>query len=471
MADGKNLVYNSLELMPISREDILSNIGKIISRQIPIFRMNIENKLVTVPHDRVEHYLGESVAAETEFYIEKDWNTGRTGGRQTAGKSAGENGVRGKIYEAVEEFGKADQTIEHFAAMSVVEREEILDRGIEAVNQIQGPQGLFDMQSIIETVRIVANTFYANYANINDLTETENVTGNPYGIYVKTEWIVQLLIDRFREVKDDYSRYSIIDEISTGSFTIDNMTKGLLWFIGFCLFYNDYIDKGLVTKNIRGDFHERHLRFYKKRLPDMSLSIERIVKGGLRRIDAEKEIPQYAVGSLLYDIGKLPFIVYHDGTDDYDENIVKMHVLVGYNMIQSTRKYSFPVYAMAAFHHEYYGGKGSYNFTNPIVYKITKKKRMDDSAGYFITYDQKEFCDGTALAYFPCKMIEIVDVFNALVYKKANPPAEALKIMKKHFIAQSLKIDPIIFDIFVEFKIQCGSVTALIKDELNAIKY
>ncbi|HNX60971.1 MAG TPA: hypothetical protein PKK43_17855, partial [Spirochaetota bacterium] len=236
-------------------------------------------------------------------------------------------------------------------------------------------------------------------------------------------------------------------------------------------FYNDYIDKGLVTKNIRGDFHERHLRFYKKRLPDMSLSIERIVKGGLRRIDAEKEIPQYAVGSLLYDIGKLPFIVYHDGTDDYDENIVKMHVLVGYNMIQSTRKYSFPVYAMAAFHHEYYGGKGSYNFTNPIVYKITKKKRMDEAAGYFISYDQKEFCDGTALAYFPCKMIEIVDVFNALVYKKANPPAEALKIMKKHFIAQSLKIDPIIFDIFVEFKIQCGSVTALIKDELNAIKY
>ncbi|HNX60166.1 MAG TPA: hypothetical protein PKK43_13785, partial [Spirochaetota bacterium] len=323
MADGKNLVYNSLELTQISREDILSNIGKIISRQIPIFRMNIENKLVTVPLDKVEHYLGESSSAETEFYIEQGWNAEQSSIRQAAGKSAGANTVRGKIYDAVEEYGKADQTIEQFAAMSVVEREEILDRGIEAITQVQGAQGLFDLQSIIETVRIVANTFYANYANINDLTETENVAGNPYGIYVKTEWIVQLLIDKFREAKDDYTKYGIIDEISTGSFTIDNMTKGLLWFIGFCLFYNDYIDKGLITKNIRGDFHERHLRFYKKRFPDMNLSVERIIKGGLRRIDSEKEIPQYAVGSLLYDIGKLPFIVYHDGTDDYDENIVK----------------------------------------------------------------------------------------------------------------------------------------------------
>jgi HD-GYP domain-containing protein (c-di-GMP phosphodiesterase class II) len=194
------------------------------------------------------------------------------------------------------------------------------------------------------------------------------------------------------------------------------------------------------------------------------------VKGGLRRIDIEKELPVYSVGALLYDIGKIPFAKYHDSNDGYDANIVKMHVLVGYNMILKTKKYQFVIAAMAAFHHEYYGGKGSYEFTNPILSKYNQKKRTDEKAQYFITYDEKEFRDGLALSLFPCKIIEIIDVYNALIYKK-NSHFEAMKIIKKNFITQSLKVDPLIFDIFLEFKHKCGLINAEERKEIDAIIY
>jgi hypothetical protein len=336
---------------------------------------------------------------------------------------------------------------------------------------LQNSGAKFDINAIIKMVEVVANTFYANYANMEEGVDSDQVAKNPYGIYVKTEWIIKLLIDFFKANAKVYENYRAIDEIATGSYTIDNISKGVLWFIGFCIFYNDYIDKGLIARKIRTEFKDRHLRYYKHRMPGQSLSVERIVKDGLRRIEMDNELMTYSMGALLYDIGKLPFIAYHDGTEDYDENIVKIHVLAGYNMIQSINKYPFTVSAMAAFHHEYYGGKGSYNFTNPILSKLTQKKRSEENTKYFITYNENEYKDGSALAFFPCKIIEIIDVFNALVHKKANSPLDALKIMKKNFMAQSLKIDPIIFEIFLEFKKDCGIITDKDREVINAILY
>jgi hypothetical protein len=469
MPENQNATYNSLELTPISHDELLVIIKEVISRKIPVFRLNSENAFVTLPLDKIERYLGESSSADIVFYIEKDWNLKPAS--NSAAPQSQSNPQRQKIFNAVEKYGHTADQIENFSKKSIVQREEVLDSAIETLHELKNGKGIFDISVIIETVKIIANTFYTNYANLNDTIESDSIVNTPHGIYVKTEWIVQLIIELFRENPVDIERYRIIDEISTGSYTIDNMNKSLLWFIGFCLFYNDYIDKGLVARNIRGNFKEHHLRFYKKRFPGENLSIERIVKDGLRRIDFETELLPYSTGALLYDIGKLPLISYHDGTDEYDENAVRMHVLVGYNMIRNARKYPFIVSAMAAFHHEYYGGKGSYQFTNPILFKLTGKKRSDDAARYFITYNQTEFSEGLALSFFPCKMLEIVDVFNALVHKKANSPNDALKIMKKHFIAHSLKIDPIIFDIFVEFKIKCGVVSSTIKDELNTILY
>lgn len=320
-------------------------------------------------------------------------------------------------------------------------------------------------------VEVVANTYYANYANLDDILDSENVKNNLYGIFIKTEWALKLIIEIFKKNGDRYENYRKLDEIDTGSYTIDNMCKGVLQFIGYTLFLNDYIEKGYVTKKLRGDYKDKYLRYYKKRLQVDMMTLEKIIKGGLRKIETENELVIYSMGALLYDIGKLPIITYHDGNDPYDDSIVKMHVLIGYNMILKMKKYPFTVLAMAAFHHEYYGEKTGYNFTNPVLSKLTKKKRTEDNASCFITYDEKEFREGTALAYFPCKLIEIIDVYNALVNRRNQLPFEALRIMKKNFITLSFKIDPLLYDIFLEFIQACGLITEKQRSEIDAIIY
>ena len=64
--------------------------------------------------------------------------------------------------------------------------------------------------------------------------------------------------------------------------------------------------------------------------------------------------------------------------------------------------------------------------------------------------------DYTALAYFPAKVLEIIDVYDSVtdphrVYRKAMLPEDALIMMREQFIEKHLKIDPILFHIFELF--------------------
>jgi len=60
------------------------------------------------------------------------------------------------------------------------------------------------------------------------------------------------------------------------------------------------------------------------------------------------------------------------------------------------------------------------------------------------------------LAFFPAKLLEIVDIFDSLTdpnrkYRKPLATEEALELMEKEFINRSRKIDPILFDLFIRY--------------------
>jgi HD-GYP domain-containing protein (c-di-GMP phosphodiesterase class II) len=59
------------------------------------------------------------------------------------------------------------------------------------------------------------------------------------------------------------------------------------------------------------------------------------------------------------------------------------------------------------------------------------------------------------LAYFPAKVLEIIDVYDSLTdsraYRASMSSEEALDLMFREFIIQHRKIDPILFDIFTAF--------------------
>ena len=61
-----------------------------------------------------------------------------------------------------------------------------------------------------------------------------------------------------------------------------------------------------------------------------------------------------------------------------------------------------------------------------------------------------------ALAFFPAKLLEIVDVFDSLTdpnrkYRKALTTEEALDLIEEEFINKAHKVDPILFDLFTRY--------------------
>ena len=465
--------YSEKDLTAISHADITKHIQLILAHNIPVWRKNNEGDLVPIPANKLEQFIGET-GKDIILYLPENWKEKirNTLPHKTTGTSEDKNSTPPRDpREFLKKFGNAFEQLKSFHNMSIVEREEILDSKIEILHALNAQSRSLDVQVVIDMVEVITNTFYANYANLEDNLSSENVRDNIQGVFTKTKWIINLIIGLFQSTSFSYSDYAVINSIDTGSVTIDNICRGMLWTIGYLLYINDYIDKGLVTKKLRGIYKDRYYRYYNKRLPDASASVETVIKGGMRRINVEKELSTFALGGLLYDIGKIPFIAYHDGREPYDENIMKMHVLTGYNMILKAGQYPFAVIAMAAFHHEYYGGKKSFGFTRPIVKKLTGKVWDGTKARHFITLDENEFKEGAALAYFPCKIIEIIYIFDTLVGNEKCSYLEALTTMKKIYITQNLQIDPILFEIFVEFLGTCSMINENERKKVDSLIY
>jgi hypothetical protein len=458
-------------MQEIAVEEINKNLKDIVAVNVAVWRKNIENRMVVVPVKKLEQYLKEEGADKFKFFIESNWRERIKEFEEASKKDQSEGPpVQGEAssMKEVEKFGRVEEQVSLFSKMTVVEREEILDECISKLSESEGSKKL-DIALIVKLVGVITNTFYANNADLEENISTLNQKENIYGVLVKSDWIIKILIGLFRQEDYPYADLKIIDKISTGSKTIDHLNKVFIRFISFCIFFNEYIGKGLFTKNIRGAFKDKYHRYYKKRFPDTEVTIEKIFQNGIRRIDKEKEMQAYVLGALLFDIGKIRDIKYHDGADSYNEDMVKRHSLYGFNMIAKAKQYPFEVMAMSVFHHEYYGGKGSYNFTKPLLTKFSGKKTDEENLKYFISYDKDDFINGVSLSFFPCKVIEIIDIFDALNGKKNMPAGEALKMMKKEFIIKSLKIDPIIFKIFLEYNEKCGILQEKEMTEIDAI--
>ncbi|MBN2041258.1 MAG: hypothetical protein JW864_14550 [Spirochaetes bacterium] len=447
----------------ISLEEIKKNQQDIIDINIAIWRKNIDNKFVTVPPKKLEQYLKEEGADKYNFFIEKNWQE-RIKTAELKHEEEVHEDEKPDMKE-VEKFGKVEEQVSIFSNMTVVEREEVLDECITKISENETDKP-FDLSLVIKMVEVLCSTLYANNANLEDIVTTANQKENIHGVFVKSNWIVKLIVDIFEQKRFHYEDLSLIDEISTGSKTMDHINKVFLRFISFCIFFNEYIDKGLFTKNIRSNFKDRYLRYYKRKFSHLSISIERIFKDGVRRIEKETELVNYSLGALLFDIGKIHHITYHDSSEARDEKRVKQHVLHSYNMIIKTKQYPFEVLAMSAFHHEYYGGKAGYNFTEPVLSKLFRDKRTAKESEFFIAYEKEDFISGNSISFFPCKVLEIIDIFDAMTSKKAMPVKEALRMMKKEFIARSLMIDPVLFRIFLEYNTTCGAVS---RDEIEEI--
>lgn len=72
-----------------------------------------------------------------------------------------------------------------------------------------------------------------------------------------------------------------------------------------------------------------------------------------------------------------------------------------------------------------------------------------------ITENYEEYIKGHALGFLPVELLSVIDVYDALTdssrtYKKALSSVEALVFMYQKIVFSG-RLDPIIFDLFVDF--------------------
>jgi HD-GYP domain-containing protein (c-di-GMP phosphodiesterase class II) len=238
---------------------------------------------------------------------------------------------------------------------------------------------------------------------------------------------------------------------------IQHMTRVYLKGLAFLSYYNKLVSGSSIIKKLRISFNEKYFSFYSALLPHIHLediTLERVFLGGMRAIP-EPVFYNWAIGFLVHDIGKASAVEYHEGEAAYNRDIVTEHVKVGYSSIMNKTNYPRDAGLITGYHHEYYGDPSGYGFYRICLdqyKKINPQMKLD----YCISYEVEPVIDYQVLAFFPAKILEIVDVFDSLTdpnrkYRKAVTTDEALALMDEEFIIKHRKIDIILFDLFKRF--------------------
>ncbi|MCL2758792.1 MAG: hypothetical protein FWD22_01100 [Treponema sp.] len=228
--------------------------------------------------------------------------------------------------------------------------------------------------------------------------------------------------------------------------------------IAFFEFYNRLMSSSYVIAKLRIEFKKKYLPLYTTLLPHFDpsqLSLERVFHGGLREIPPNL-IYNWSAGLLLHDVGKKTNIEYKEGEAAYDHIAAIDHVRFGMSSIVNKTNYCREVAFITGYHHDYYGNNGSYGIYTSYINNFKKKfpGKMQD---FCIGFELENLVKCEVLAYFPAKILEIIDTYDSLTdtsrtSSKILSHDEAIDTMWNLYIVRHRRLDPILFDIFVKFR-------------------
>jgi HD-GYP domain-containing protein (c-di-GMP phosphodiesterase class II) len=238
---------------------------------------------------------------------------------------------------------------------------------------------------------------------------------------------------------------------------VQHMTRVYLSGVSFLTYYNRKMLSSSLPNRIRINFQKQYKSKYQRLLhhlhPD-DIILERVFHTGMQAI-SEAQLHTFATGFLIHDIGKAKDIEYHEGEAAYNREIVVDHVRQGYIAVMQKTNYPREAGLITGYHHEYYGSESGYGFYRALLANA-RKQNPKLTQDYCIAFTMEPLIKFQALSYFPAKVMEIVDVYDALTdpnrkYKTPLSPEEAITLMRSLFVEEELKIDPILFDLFSTF--------------------
>jgi putative nucleotidyltransferase with HDIG domain len=438
-----------MNLKKISIDEITQNLTELSKNSIPIWRKNRDGKFVTIPHDKINQYLNNEKYKNLSFLIEENWIS-----RIKTDFELKASGTIESVPAQALVYDNFTEKIIDYKKIPFEKRIELYGKNIKELEETAKISSMHDISSVGTIAKATADAFCINKAtfeeNMDEYIELPEV--HLKNIAKETTRFVDSIVKVLKQNSISANYIDLLNDLSTGS-TIDHVNNVLLRFVPFCNYINSSFQKGRISR-IRVNFEMKYLRHYKKLKPDTDdVKLENIFKGGLREINPE-EIKLYSLATLMHDIGKIGNLNYFEGDDGYDKKKIMKHAILGYNMILKAREFSKEVAVIAALHHEYYDHSSGYGMMKAL---FPKKNYLFNSPQYCVSYSIDDLKNGQSMSYFPAKVLEIVDVFDALTdtkrqYRaKRNTTSEALKIMKESFIENDLKIDPILFSIFTDF--------------------
>jgi len=367
-----------------------------------------------------------------------------------------EEGEEPETLEAVEEgFGSE---LEEIKAMTDEEKVQKIDDDNERLNKLLNNKHA-DPESITEA--LVDTTKDAALINHNVLLEAMRHGDD------EAKKITQDLVKSTREmvktsaqlISEDIFNDEMMNtlvEKSNGTI-VQHMTRVYLNGIAFLAYYNKLVSTSSIINKLRIAFTGKYRDFYRALLPHVpieDLHLEHVFYKGMRAVPPEF-FYNWATGFLIHDIGKASAVDYHEGDAAYNRDIVVEHVKVGYTSVMNKTNYPREAGLITGYHHEYYGDESGYGYFRSYLDQY-KKVNPAAKQDFCIAYELEPMLDYQALAYFPAKILEIIDVYDSVTdpnrkYHKAMTPDQALTMMKDEFVLKHHKIDPLLFDIFTNF--------------------
>jgi len=309
--------------------------------------------------------------------------------------------------------------------------------------------------AMVSTTRDAVMINHSALKNAFDLGDAEAKKSTQTIVFTTNEMVKSYIQLVSHDILDDELMTKLVEK-SNGT-VIQHMTRVYLNGIAFLAYYNNFVSNRAAIINMRKTLNAKYRQYYQNLLPYIDIDdivLERVFQKGMIAITPELFV-KWAVGFLIHDVGKADFVQYHEGEASYERSIVIEHVRVGYNSVVSKTNYPKEASLITGYHHEYYGNPEGYGYYREHLdhyRKLNPQARPE----YCITFDLDSILDCRALAYFPAKILEIVDVYDSVtdpnrIYRKALNSEEALSMMREEFITKSLKIDPLLYELFVSF--------------------
>ncbi|OEJ14878.1 phosphohydrolase [Brachyspira hampsonii] len=230
-------------------------------------------------------------------------------------------------------------------------------------------------------------------------------------------------------------------------------------FIEFMLYYNEQIDNHLNLRTII-NFNKKFKRFYENvfkryKINKTNIKFNDIFKNGLKKISIEN-IASFAAGAFWHDVVKVKELDYLNinKSKEYAKEATS-HAIKGYQFLKLFRNYNDNISLIVGMHHEYYG------YGNNVIKMINKQfnENKDLNPSSLISDNSDDIQTLQSLAFFPAKVLEIIDLFDTTVmpqknYSRKDMNAEdAVKLIYDNYIVKKTQLDPILFELFVDFLI------------------